>query len=228
MIDWTAARLTVELAAATAGILLVLGVPLAWWLATTPQRAGNWIEAVVALPLVLPPTVLGFYLLLLLGPRGPLGGLVESTLGLRLVFSFPGMVIASVLYSLPFAVQPFTAGFRGVDRRLIESAWCLGLSPLATFFRIVVPLCRPALLAGVVLSFSHTVGEFGVILMVGGNIPGQTRTLSVSIYDMVQSMDYKSASVTAGALLVFSFLVLGAMYSLQHLTRNSPWPRHST
>ncbi|MFA7343292.1 MAG: molybdate ABC transporter permease subunit [Terrimicrobiaceae bacterium] len=228
MIDWTAVRLTLALAATTALILLVVGVPLAWWLATTPRRWVGWMEAVVALPLVLPPTVLGFYLLLLLGPRGPVGAPLESLLGLRLVFSFPGMVLASVLYSLPFAVQPFAAGFRGVDRRLVEAAWCLGLSRTATFFRIVVPLCRPALLAGFVLSFSHTVGEFGVILMVGGNIPGKTRTLSVSIYDMVQSMDYVPASMTAGALLAFSFLVLCAMYSLQTLTRASLWPRHST
>jgi molybdate transport system permease protein len=171
--------------------------------------------------------VLGFYLLVLLGPRGPVGMALESVSGLRLVFSFPGMVIASVLYSMPFAVQPFTAGFRAVDRRLIEASWCLGVSRLATFFRIAIPLSWPALLAGIVLSFSHTVGEFGVILMVGGNIPGVTRTISVSIYDSVQAMDYAAAGRTAGLLLVFSFLVLSAMYSLQTRIRAPIWPKAS-
>ncbi len=228
MPDWQAVRLTVTLAAATAAILLVVGLPVAWWLATTRWRFRGWVEAIVALPLVLPPTVLGFYLLLLLGPRGMLGGTLESSLGLRLVFSFPGMLIASVLYSLPFAVQPFTAGFRAVDRRLLEASWCLGVSRLATFFRIVLPLSRPAVLAGIVLSFSHTVGEFGVVLMVGGNIPGVTRTISVSIYDSVQAMDYASAGWTAGLLLAFSFVVLSTMYSLQNRTRTPIWPKAST
>ena len=215
MFDWQAIRLTLGLAATTAAMLIVVGLPVAWWLASTHWRGRGWVEAIVALPLVLPPTVLGFYLLVLLGPRGPVGMAVESAFGLRLVFSFPGMVVASVLYSLPFAVQPFTAGFRGVDRRLIEASWCLGVSRLATFFRVILPLSWPGVMAGIVLSFSHTVGEFGVILMVGGNIPGVTRTISVSIYDSVQAMDYSSAGWTAGLLLVFSFLVLSAMYSLQ-------------
>ena len=201
-------------------MLIVVGLPVAWWLASTHWRGRGWVEAIVALPLVLPPTVLGFYLLVLLGPRGPVGMAVESAFGLRLVFSFPGMVVASVLYSLPFAVQPFTAGFRGVDRRLIEASWCLGVSRLATFFRVILPLSWPGVMAGIVLSFSHTVGEFGVILMVGGNIPGVTRTISVS-------MDYSSAGWTAGLLLVFSFLVLSAMYSLQTRTRGPIWPKTS-
>jgi molybdate transport system permease protein len=225
MLDWQAVRLTFALAAATAAILVVIGLPVAWWLASTQWRWRGWVEAVVALPLVLPPTVLGFYLLVLLGPHGPVGMALESAFGLRLVFSFPGMLVASVLYSLPFAVQPFTAGFRAVDHRLLEASWCLGVSRAATFFRIVLPLSRPALLAGIVLSFSHTVGEFGVILMVGGNIPGVTRTISVSIYDSVQSMDYASAGLTAGILLAFSFVVLGTMYSLQNRSRTPVWPK---
>ena len=225
MFDWQAVRLTLALAATTAAILIVIGLPIAWWLASSRWRWRGGIEAIVALPLVLPPTVLGFYLLVLLGPRGPVGMVLESAFGLRLLFSFPGMVIASVLYSLPFAVQPFTAGFRAVDRRLIEASWCLGVSRIGTFCRIVLPLSRPALLAGCVLSFSHTVGEFGVVLMVGGNISGVTRTISVSIYDSVQAMDYGAAGWTAGLLLVFSFLVLSAMYSLQSRARSPLWPK---
>ena len=227
MFDWQAVRLTFALALTTAAILLVIGLPIAWWLAATRWRWRGWVEAIVALPLVLPPTVLGFYLLVLLGPHGPIGKVLDSAFGLRLVFSFPGMVVASVLYSMPFAVQPFVAGFRAVDRTLIETSWCLGVSRLGTFFRVVLPLSRPALLAGIVLSFSHTVGEFGVILMVGGNIPGVTRTISVSIYDSVQAMDYASAGRTAGILLIFSFLVLSAMYSLQNRVRTPIWPKAS-
>ena len=227
MFDWQAIRLTFLLAATTAAILIAVGLPVAWWLASTRWRGRGWVEAVVALPLVLPPTVIGFYLLVLLGPRGTVGMAIESVLGLRLVFSFSGIVVASVLYSMPFAVQPFTAGFRAVDRRLIEASWCLGVSRLSTFFRIILPLSWPGLMAGIVLSFSHTVGEFGVILMVGGNIPGATRTISVSIYDSVQAMDYSAAGWTAGLLLVFSFLVLSAMYSLQTRTRTPVWPKAS-
>lgn len=227
MFDWEAIRLTLLLSATTAAILVVIGLPTAWWLASSNWRWRGWVEAVVALPLVLPPTVLGFYLLVLLGPRGPVGGAIESLLGLRLVFSFPGMVIASVLYSLPFAVQPFVAGFRAVDRRLIEASWCLGVSRIGTFARVILPLAWPAVMAGIVLSFSHTVGEFGVILMVGGNIPGETRTVSVSIYDSVQAMDYSAAGWTAGLLLVFSFFVLSLMYSLQARTPTHLWPKHS-
>jgi len=227
MLDWQSIRLTFFLAASAALMLIVIGIPIAWWLASTRWRWRVWVEAVVALPLVLPPTVLGFYLLLLLGPRGLVGSTIESLFGLRLVFSFPGMLVASVIYSLPFAVQPFTAGFRAIDRRLVEASWCLGVSRLGTFFRVVLPLSWPGLLAGTVLSFSHTIGEFGVILMVGGNIPGSTRTISISIYDSVQAMDYASAGWTAGLLLVFSFFVLSLMYSLQSRTRSPLWPKIS-
>lgn len=227
MPDWQAIQLTLGLAVVTTLILVAVGLPFAWWLATTGCRWRGGIEAVAALPIVLPPTVLGFYLLLLLGPKGMVGSVVESLWGVRLVFSFPGMVIASVIYSLPFAIQPFLAGFRSIDRRQVEASWCLGVSPLATFFRIVLPLSWPGVMAGIVLSFAHTVGEFGVVLMVGGNIPGATRTVSMAIYDSVQAMDYVTAGWTAGVLLVFSLAVLSVMYSLQNRTRSMIWPKVS-
>lgn len=227
MPDWQAIQLTLGLAVVTTLILVAIGLPFAWWLATTGCRWRAGIEAVAALPIVLPPTVLGFYLLLLLGPKGMLGSVAESLWGVRLVFSFPGMVIASVIYSLPFAIQPFLAGFRSIDRRQVEASWCLGVSPLATFFRIVLPLSWPGVMAGIVLSFAHTVGEFGVVLMVGGNIPGATRTVSMAIYDSVQAMDYVTAGWTAGVLLVFSLAVLSVMYSLQNRTRSVIWPKVS-
>lgn len=175
--------------------------------------AANWrgrflVEAVVALPLVLPPTVLGFYLLLMTSPNAPLGQGYEWLFGRRLAFTFQGILLASVLFNLPFSVRPFTAAFTGIDRRLIEASWCLGVSPWMTFLRVTVPLCWPGLLAGMVLCFAHTVGEFGVVLMVGGNIPGETRTLSITIYDDVQAMNYESAGRTAAVLVIFAFAVL--------------------
>ena len=221
--DWSAIGLSVRLAAATTGILLVLGLPLAGWLALS-QRRGRWVvDAVVALPLVLPPTVLGFYVLVALGPRSPIGRAYEAIVGSPIVFSFQGLLVASVLYSLPFAVQPFAAAFAAVDRNLIETAWCLGASRVRTFFRIVVPLARPGIIAGVVLSFAHTVGEFGVVLMVGGNLPGSTRTVSISIYDDVQAFDYARAGRTAALLLAFSFIVLAMTYRLQRRSARA-WP----
>jgi molybdate transport system permease protein len=213
-VDWPAIFLSLRLAAATTLVLLVIGLPLAGWLALS-QRRGRWlVDALVALPLVLPPTVLGFYVLVALGPRSPLGQAYQAITGSTIVFSFQGLLVASILYSLPFAVQPFAAGFAAVDRTLIETAWCLGASPLRTFARIVIPLARPSIIAGVVLSFAHTVGEFGVVLMVGGNLPGATRTVSISIYDDVQAFDYARAGRTALLLLVFSFAVLAATYRL--------------
>ncbi|MCC6285538.1 MAG: molybdate ABC transporter permease subunit [Phycisphaerales bacterium] len=217
--DWTAVFLSVRLSVATAGVLLMIGLPLAAWLTFSPRRWKVVVEAVVAIPLVLPPTVLGFYLLMAMGPHGSLGRAFESLTGGRLVFSFTGLLIASVLYSLPFMVQPLCAAFAGVDRRYVESSWCLGVGRVSTFVRLVLPLARRGVVAGVVLAFAHTVGEFGVVLMVGGNIPGQTRTVSVSIYDDVQALDYARAGTTAGALLAFSFVVLVVTYSLQ---RRSP------
>ena len=221
--DWSAIGLSVRLAAATTSILLVLGLPLAGWLALS-QRRGRWVvDALVALPLVLPPTVLGFYVLVALGPRSPIGRAYEAIVGSPIVFTFQGLLVASVLYSLPFAVQPFAAAFAAVDRNLIETAWCLGASRVRTFARIVVPLARPGIVAGMVLSFAHTVGEFGVVLMIGGNLPGSTRTVSISIYDDVQAFDYARAGRTAALLLAFSFVVLAMTYRLQRRSARA-WP----
>jgi molybdate transport system permease protein len=213
--DWGAMALSLRLATCTTVILGILGLPLAYWLATSRRRWKFLIEAVVALPLVLPPTVLGFYILLALGSRSPLGQGYQALTGSTLPFSFPGLLIASVLYSLPFAVRPFAVAFAGIDRRLVEASWCLGVSRLATFFRVVVPLAWPGILTGMILTFAHTVGEFGVVLMVGGNIPGQTRTVSISIYDDVQALDYAAAGQTALFLLLFSFVTLAVTYALQ-------------
>jgi molybdate transport system permease protein len=213
--DWTAIGLTVKLAACTTVVLGVLGLPLAYWLATARWKGKFLIEAAVTLPLVLPPTVLGFYLLLLLGPRSPLGQASETITGGTMLFSFPGILIGSVLFNVPFAVQPFTAGFAAVDRRLVEASWCLGVSRLSTFFRVVLPLAWPGILTGLVLSFAHTVGEFGVVLMLGGNIEGVTRTLSIAIYDDVQQLKYAEAHQTALLLLSFAFVALCVTNALQ-------------
>jgi molybdate transport system permease protein len=213
--DWAAIALSLQLATCTTLILCALALPLAHWLATSRRRWKFLVEAVVALPLVLPPTVLGFYILLALGPRSPLGQGYTALTGSTLPFSFPGLVLASVLYSLPFAVRPFAVAFAGVDRRLVEASWCLGVSRLGTFFRVVVPLAWTGILTGMILTFAHTVGEFGVVLMVGGNIPGVTRTVSISIYDDVQALDYGAAGRTALALLLFSFVTLAVTYALQ-------------
>lgn len=212
--DWTAVWLTLRLAASTTAILLALGVPLAYWLATTRWRGRFLVEALVSIPIVLPPTVLGFYILVAAGPQSPLGRVFESATGRMLPFTFEGILLGSVLYNLPFAVRPFAAGFAGVDRRLVEASWCLGVSRLGTFFRTILPLSWPGVLSGAVLTFAHAVGEFGVVLMVGGNIPGATRTLSIAIYDDVQALDYASASTTALVLVLFSFLALSLAYSL--------------
>jgi molybdate transport system permease protein len=221
--DWSAIALSLRLAAATTIILLAIGLPLASWLALSNRR-GRWAaDALVALPLVLPPTVLGYYVLVMLGPRSPIGRVFETLTGSPVVFSFTGLLVASVLYSLPFAVQPFAAAFAAVDRTLIETAWCLGASRLRTFTRIVVPLARPGIVAGAVLTFAHTVGEFGVVLMVGGNLPGVTRTVSISIYDDVQALNYARAGRTAALLLVFSFVVLALTYRLQRRSGRA-WP----
>ncbi|HJW71903.1 MAG TPA: molybdate ABC transporter permease subunit [Geothrix sp.] len=220
--DWEAIRLSLKLAALTTVLLLALGLPLGYWLAFSRRRWKFLVEAVVALPLVLPPTVLGFYLLLAMGPRSPLGRLWEHFFGSTLPFSFQGLLIASVLYSLPFMVQPLAEAFASVDRGLIEASWCLGSSRLRTFARVIVPLSWGGLLTGLVLSFAHTLGEFGVVLMVGGNLPGRTRTVSIAIYDQVQAMDYGAAASTALLLLGVSFLVLVITYGLRRRQRK-PW-----
>lgn len=220
-IDWTSIQLTLRLAGVTAVLLTIFGLPLAWWLAGTSSRWRVPIEAVVALPLVLPPTVLGFYTLLALGPHGPIGALHERLTGHLLPFTFPGLVVASFFYSLPFAVQPFTAAIRRVDRKWVEASWCLGESRLGTFRRVIVPLAWPGILSGFVLSFAHTLGEFGVALMVGGNIAGVTRTVSISVYDSVQAMDYATAGWTSVILLGSSFGVLCLVHFLQGTFHNS-------
>jgi molybdate transport system permease protein len=213
--DWTALWLSVRLAAATTLVLLAIGIPIAYWIVFSPRRWKFLVEAVVALPLVLPPTVLGFYVLIAIGPLSPVGRAYTRLAGHGLPFTFEGLLVASVLYSLPFAVQPFSAEFASVDRRLLEASWTLGVSRLETFRRVVIPLSIRGLITGIVLSFAHTLGEFGVVLMVGGNLPGVTRTVSISIYDSVQSLDYAAASRTSLLLLVVSFLILVSTYSLQ-------------
>jgi molybdate transport system permease protein len=213
--DTAALALSARLSAITTVILLLLGLPLAWWLTTSRFRGKFVVEAVVALPLVLPPTVLGFYLLTGLGPHSPVGRLFEAVAGHPFPFSFEGLLLASVLYSLPFAVQPFAAALAGVDRHLVEASHTLGVSALGTFLRVTLPLAWPGVLAGAVLTFAHTLGEFGVVLMVGGNIPGRTRTLSVAIFDHVEALEYAAAHRTAGLLLAISFAVLTLVYALQ-------------
>jgi len=212
--DLQALRLSLSLAAATTAALLVIGLPLAAWLATTRWRFKVLVEAVVALPLVLPPTVLGFYLLVAMGPRSPLGHAWVAAFGRPLAFSFEGLLVASILYGLPFAVQPFAASLSSVDRRLVEASHSLGASRLRTFLRVNLPLAAPGVLAGSILAFAHALGEFGVVLMVGGNIAGETRTLSISIFDSVEQLDYAAAGQTAIFLLAVSFAVLVLTYSL--------------
>ena len=213
-IDWQAFRLTLELAAAVSGILFALGVPIAYWIAFSRWRWKFLVEAAVALPIVLPPTVLGFYVLLVLGSRSPLGRWWQSLTGHTLAFTFAGLVIGSMLYSLPFAVQPFAASFSSVDRKLMAASATLGASPFRTFSRVVLPLSVPGLITGIALSFAHTMGEFGVVLMVGGNIPGVTRTVSIDIYDKVQTSNYSAANETALLLLVLAFAILSFVYAV--------------
>jgi molybdate transport system permease protein len=213
--DLQALRLSLTLAAATTASLLVIGLPLAAWLASTRWRFKVLVEAVVALPLVLPPTVLGFYLLVALGPRSPVGQAWIAAFGRPLAFSFEGLLVASILYGLPFAVQPFAASLSSVDRRLVEASYSLGASRLRTFLRVSLPLAGPGVLAGCILTFAHALGEFGVVLMVGGNIAGETRTLSISIFDSVEQLDYATAGQTALFLLAVSFAVLVVTYSLR-------------
>jgi molybdate transport system permease protein len=211
-VNWQAITLSLRLAASVSIILLVVGLPLAYWVTFSRWRWKFLIEAIVALPLVLPPTVLGYYILVGLGPRNLPGKLWQSWFGHTLPFTFEGLLIASVLYSLPFAVQPFSAGFESVDRRLIEAAWTLGATRVSTFFRVILPLSASGAITGLVLSFAHTIGEFGVVLMVGGNIPGVTRTVSIDIYDQAQAGNYDVANRTAMTLLLFSFVVLSIVY----------------
>ena len=209
--DWSAIRLTLELATLSTAILMLIGTPLAWWLARTRSRWRGAISAVVALPLVLPPTVLGFYLLVTLGPRGPIGQLTEALGWGVLPFTFPGLVIGSVIYSMPFVIQPIQNAFAAMGERPMEVAATLRAGPLDRFLTVALPLARPGFLTAGVLGFAHTVGEFGVVLMLGGNIAGQTRVISIQIYNHVEALEYAQAHWLAGLLVVFAFLVLLAL-----------------
>ncbi len=217
--DWTAIRLTAQLSALTTLLLLLVGTPMAWWLARTRSRLKPLWSAVVALPIVLPPTVLGFYLLLLTGPHGPVGQATEALGWGRLPFSFGGLVVASVLYSLPFVVQPLQQAFEAVPENLLEAAATLRAGPLGRFLSVAVPLARPGFLTATVLGFAHTVGEFGVVLMIGGNIPGVTRVLSVALYDHVEAGEYADAHRLAAGMLVFAFVVLVSLYVANRAAR---------
>jgi molybdate transport system permease protein len=212
--DWQAFWLTIRLAVLVAAILVVIGMPIAYWIAYSRWRWKFLVEAVVGLPIVLPPTVLGFYVLVALGPHGPLGHWWQTLTGHTLAFTFEGLVIGSILYSLPFAVQPFSASFAAVDRRLLSASATLGASRWRTFLRVILPLSLPGVVTGIALSFAHTMGEFGVVLMVGGNIPGVTRTVSIEIYDQVQALNYSAANQTALVLLFISFAALCVVYAL--------------
>lgn len=212
--DITALLVTLKLALITTLILLVIGTPIAWWLARSQWRFKFLFEAIVALPLVLPPTVLGFYLLIALGPEGPIGGLVKAMGGPTLVFSFTGLVIGSVFYSFPFVVQPLQNSFRAIGDRPLEVAATLRASPFDCFFNVVIPLARPGFLTAAVLGFAHTLGEFGVVLMIGGNIPGQTQVVSIAIYDHVEALEYSQAHWLSGGLVLLSFVMLMVVYAV--------------
>ena len=219
--EWTAVRLTAQLAAATTLLLLVIGTPIAWWLARTRSRAKPFWSALVAMPLVLPPSVLGFYLLLLMGPHGAVGRLTEA-LGLgRLPFTFAGLLVASVIYSLPFVVQPLQQAFEAVAESALEAAATLRASPRDRFFSVALPLARPGLLTASVLGFAHTVGEFGVVLMIGGNIPGSTRVLSVAIYDHVEALEFEQAHRLAAGMVAFALVVLVTLYVVNRAPREA-------
>ncbi len=222
--DLQAIVLTLQVATLTTVILAVIGTPLAWWLARTRSGLKSVLTALVAMPIVLPPSVLGFYLLVLMGPNGPVGQWTQA-LGIGLLpFSFSGLVVASVLYSLPFMVQPVLNAMEAMGSRPLEVAASLRASPVDTFFRVVLPLCRPGLVTGCIMSFAHTVGEFGVVLMVGGNIPGETRMVSVQIYDHVEALEYADAHRLAAVMLLFSFAVLLVLhlYNARHAARGRP------
>lgn len=213
MIEWSSIWLTLQLAAVTTVALLILGTPLAWWLATTQMRSKIWVEAITALPLVLPPTVLGFYLLIILSPTSTLGAWWLSSTGSTLTFNFSGLVVASVIYSLPFMVQPLQSAFENLGQPTREAAASLGAGHWDTFFSVVVPQSQRGFVTATVLTFAHTLGEFGVVLMVGGNIPGRTRVVSIAIYEHVETLNYPQAHALAGVLLVFSFVVLLFVYA---------------
>jgi molybdate transport system permease protein len=222
--DWQAFWLTMRLAGVVTAILVLLGLPIAYWIAFSKCRWKFLIEALVALPIVLPPTVLGFYVLIALGERSPLGRWWQAMTGHTLAFTFESLVIGSVLYSFPFAVQPLASSFAAVDARLLAASAVLGASRFRTFWRVIFPLSLSGLVTGIALSFAHTMGEFGVVLMVGGNIPGVTRTLSIDIYDQVQNLNYAAANRTALVLILIAFVLLSLVYSI-HRRFSKLWPR---
>ena len=222
--DWQALWLSLRLSFWTTLILLAIGLPAAYWLSFSRRSWKFLVEAVVALPLVLPPTVLGVYILVAIGPHSPVGQFYTDLVGHPLPFTFEGLLVASIFYSLPFAVQPFATAFEQVDRRLIETSWTLGVSKLKTFFHLIVPLSTAGLITGAVLSFAHTLGEFGVVLMVGGNIEGETRTVSIDIYDEVQALNYAGAAKTALLLLAVSYSVLLLVYAMNRKVW-AVWPQ---
>jgi molybdate transport system permease protein len=218
---WTPIRLTLQLAAVTTIVLLIVGTPVAWWLARSRAKWKEAVAAIVSLPLVLPPTVLGFYLLIALGPSGP-GGWVASLFGGRsLAFTFEGLVIGSVIYSMPFVVQPIRQAFEAIGERPLEVAATLRASPWDSFWTVAVPLAKPGFMTGAVLGFAHTIGEFGVVLMIGGNIPGETKVLSLAIYDYVETMDWTKAHILAAGMLIFSFLIIVSMRVIENRLERS-------
>ena len=212
MIDMTPFVLSFKLAALTTLILFLVALPLAWWLSQTHSRSKPFIEALTALPIVLPPSVLGFYLLVVFAPTSPLGSWLETLLGVKLVFTFAGLVVASCIYSLPFMVQPLQNGFESLNRHMIEASYLAGKSRLQTLWRVALPNIKPSLITALIITFAHTVGEFGVVLMVGGSIPGETKVASVAIYEMVEVMAYDQAHIYAAILFVMSFVVLLSVY----------------
>jgi len=212
MLDWSPIILTLQLALITTVILLVISIPLAYWMANTKSRIKPIIEAIVSLPLVLPPTVLGFYLLISFSPESAIGSFLNDVFGLKLAFSFSGLVIGSIIYSLPFMVQPLQAGFAGLPSSLSEASFVLGKSKYQTITKVLIPNIKKSILTGIVLTFAHTVGEFGVVLMIGGNIPNQTKVVSIAIYDEVESLNYSNAHVYSGILLAVTFAILLLVY----------------
>jgi molybdate transport system permease protein len=212
MIDWSPLLLTLKLAMVTTIILLIIGIPLAYWLSKTTSKFKIFIEAIISLPLVLPPTVLGFYLLIAFSPKSYIGNFLNSHFGLELAFSFTGIVIGSVIYSLPFMVQPLQSGFKTIPKSFTESAYLLGKSKFTTLLKVELPIIKSSVLTAIILTFAHTVGEFGVVLMVGGNIPNQTKVASIAIYDEVEALNYNNAHLYAGILLIVSFSILLLLY----------------
>jgi len=219
MIDITPFILSFKLAFIVTVILLIMGIPYAWYLSITKSKIKPFLETITALPIVLPPSVLGFYLLVFLSPDSFLGGLVYKLFNIKLVFSFPGLVVASSIYSFPFMIQPIQSGFESLNKNIIEASYLSGKGKITTLFKIILPNIKPSLLTAIVITFAHTIGEFGVVLMVGGSIPGKTEVASVAIYDYVENLDYKSAHIYSAILLIISFLVLFFVYFLNHKQR---------